>query len=74
MRRARFDFTWLVLVASLAVMAYAGYQLWPDRPLYEVVEPDRVLGELPVGSEQVLHFTVRNLSKKPIRVVGAEFT
>ncbi len=64
---------WL-LVAALALAGAAAYDLWPESPSFAVEEPDRLFDNLPVGETVRYTYRIRNLSNKPMRVVGAEYT
>jgi hypothetical protein len=64
---------WL-MVAAAALAGAAAYDLWPESPNYVVDEPDRVFAGLPVGETLQYTYRIRNLTSKPMRVVGAEYT
>ncbi|HYT92755.1 MAG TPA: hypothetical protein VEL76_28825 [Gemmataceae bacterium] len=55
------------------VMACWGGYLWltlpPVRPLFVVLEPDRHLGECPVG-QSLLAFRITNQSDQPREIIG----
>ena len=65
--------SWL-LVAAAALAGAAAYDLWPEAPSFAVEEPDRVFANLPVGETLQYTYRIRNLTNKPMRVVGAEYT
>ncbi|MFL5330308.1 MAG: hypothetical protein ACJ8C4_15515 [Gemmataceae bacterium] len=67
----------LGLFFALLLIAFAGaltYDLWPEGPRFAVVEPDREFKSLPAGETKQLTFVVKNLSRKPMRIVGAEYS
>lgn len=64
---------WLLLLAT-AFLGAAAYDLWPESPSFAVDESDRVFVDLPTGETLQYTYRIRNLSNKPIRVVGAEYT
>ena len=64
---------WL-LIAAAACAGAAAYDLWPEAPSYAVEEPERVFANLPVGETLQYSYRIRNLTGKPMRVVGAEYT
>jgi len=67
----------LWIVGSLAAVALAGalaHDYWPESPRFAVEQPDRIFESLPAGQTHPLTFRVRNLTNKPMRVVGAEFS
>jgi hypothetical protein len=65
---------WLMMVAAGACGVFA-WQDWRDgRPRFEVVDADRVFDGLKVGEVRKFTYRLRNLTNRPMRVVGAEYT
>ncbi len=60
-----------VLVACVGALLYEQYE---SRPRFVVEQPDREFINLKVGEVHRFTYRIQNLTNKPIRVVGAEFT
>jgi len=64
----------VLLVASGGLLGLAAWQLWPDAPTYAIDQPHRVFDGLTVGQTHQYAYRIRNLTNRPLRVVGAEYT
>jgi hypothetical protein len=64
---------WLLAIA-VALAGAAAYDLWPESPSFAVDQADRAFANLPVGVTLQYSIRIRNLTNKPMRVVGAEYT
>lgn len=59
--------------AIAALLAIASAFGWFDRPALSADPPVIDLGEVDVGETLPLHFTLRNHTASPVRLVGASF-
>jgi hypothetical protein len=66
--------SWLFLVLSGVLFAAAGYMYYleNDAPGAVVDQTERAFPDLAVGSNTV-HFTLRNPTQHPVRIVGAGY-
>jgi len=63
----------LSLGAVAALLAIVSALGWLDRPALSADPPVIYLGEVQAGETLPLHFTLRNHTAKPVRLVGASF-
>jgi hypothetical protein len=64
----------MLAVDSVGLLGLAAWQLRPDRPSYSIDQPDRVIDSVTVGQTHQYAYRIRNLTNRPLRVVGAEYT
>ena len=64
----------LLVGLSVVLFAAAGYLYYLDSDTHGAVidQPDRAFPDLAVGPNTV-HFTLRNPTRHPVRIVGASF-
>ena len=66
------------MVAAAGLFALSAYLYWQyvedQKEAFVIEDPQRTLEGVPGGTTQELEFLIRNLSRRPIRVVGAEFS
>ena len=64
------------LLAAFAAVAGGGLALdwYESRPQFAIDEPDAVFANLKVGELHEYSYRIRNLSDRPMRIVGAEHT
>jgi hypothetical protein len=71
MKGRRFD-ALLLMVAGLCLAGVA-YDLWPAAPTF-AIEAEHVVDDALAGQESIVFFNIRNLTARPIKIVGAGFT
>lgn len=60
----------LIAVGSLGLAAYHYVGPWWNRPRFAIDKPERDLKRVMSGKEQIVHFTLNNPTRSPVRVVG----
>jgi hypothetical protein len=64
---------WLLLALALGALGVAAHGLWPEPPAFAMVA-SQTIDDAVAGQSRVVTYPIRNLTDRPIRVVGAGFT
>lgn len=70
-RLTRLD--WLLLGVAALALGVAAHGLWPEPPAFAMLDRQTV-DDAVAGEARVITYPIRNLTDRPIRVVGAGFT
>ena len=65
--------SYLLLLAAVVLLGLAAYHygdLWQGSPRFAIDQPEKDLTRIASGTEHVIHFTMSNPTRSPVRVVG----